>query len=162
MRVLQTQWADLLTDQGKLTIFVGQYPIFIASRQRKFLLEGQHQVIGWGTIGCLLEWTSLPSWESESLLVMIRGFWQQLQRGSIIFGDDPGPGSCFCGLAARLAPVALGHDSTVQKLYFSNTINHFINSIFLTTTMHILDGKTGYRRVNLPCVTKLINQRARI
>ena len=133
------------------------------SLKTKKILAGRLALDDWlGTVGCSLEWASLPSWESGSLLVIIRGFWQQLQRGSIIFGDDPGPGSCFCGLAARLAPVALGHDSTVQKLYFSNTINHFINSIFLTTTMHILDGKTGYRRVNLPCVTKLINQRARI
>ena len=25
-------------------------------------------------MGCLLEWASLPNWESGSLLVMIRGF----------------------------------------------------------------------------------------
>ena len=31
---------QLLTDQGELTISIGQYPIFIASRQRTFPLEG--------------------------------------------------------------------------------------------------------------------------
>ena len=30
-------------------------------------------MIGWGAVGCLLEWASLSNWESESLLVMIGG-----------------------------------------------------------------------------------------
>lgn len=36
-------------------------------------MEGWHRVIGWGAVGCLLEWASLSNWESESLLVMIGG-----------------------------------------------------------------------------------------
>ena len=36
-------------------------------------MEGWHWVIGWGAVGCLLEWASLSNWESESLLVMIGG-----------------------------------------------------------------------------------------
>lgn len=31
----QAHWANLLADQGKLTVFVGEQPIFIASRQKK-------------------------------------------------------------------------------------------------------------------------------
>ena len=48
-------------------------PAFI-SRQRKFLLEGWREVIGWNAIGCLLEWASLLNWESGGLLVIIRAF----------------------------------------------------------------------------------------
>ena len=54
-------------------------------------------VAGWGATGCVLEWASLPNWASGSLIVMIRGFWQWLQRGSISFGGDFGSGLCFCG-----------------------------------------------------------------
>ena len=46
MKVLQTQWADLLTDQGESVLFVGWQRSFITSRQRKVLLEGWHEVIG--------------------------------------------------------------------------------------------------------------------
>ena len=38
-------------------------------------------MVGWCAIGCLLEWASLPNWESGSLLVMIRGLLERLQRG---------------------------------------------------------------------------------
>ena len=34
------QRANLLTDQGESTLLEGSQPIFIASRQGKFLLEG--------------------------------------------------------------------------------------------------------------------------
>ena len=34
--------ADLLTGQGESMLFVGEQPIFLASRQRKFLLEVWH------------------------------------------------------------------------------------------------------------------------
>ena len=37
-----------------------------------------------------------------SLLVIIRGLWARLQRGSVSFGGDLGSGLCFCGLGARL------------------------------------------------------------
>ena len=47
--MLFRQWADFLKDQGRLTdqpaclmLFVGQWPIFIASTLGKFLLEGWH------------------------------------------------------------------------------------------------------------------------
>ena len=33
--------------------------------------------------------------------MMIRGFWQQLQRGSASFRGDLGPGLLFYGLGAR-------------------------------------------------------------
>ena len=38
-------------------------------------------MIGWGTVGCLLEWTSLSNWESGSLLVMIRGLLARVTKG---------------------------------------------------------------------------------
>ena len=56
---------------------------------------------GWGAIECLLEWASLLSWESGSLLVTLRGFWARLQRGPISFGGVLDYGLCFRGLGAR-------------------------------------------------------------
>ena len=64
-------------------------------------------MIGWGAIGCLLEWTSLPNWESESLSVMIRGLLARLQSGSVSFRGDLDSGLRFCGLGAKPCPCGL-------------------------------------------------------
>ena len=64
-------------------------------------------MIGWATIGCLLEWASLPGRESGSLFEMIRGFWQQLQRDSVRFTGDLGSGLHFCGLGEGLTSTRL-------------------------------------------------------
>ena len=72
---------------------------------------------GWGATGCLPEWASLPNWESGSLIVMIRGFWQRLQRGSISFGGDLGSGLCFCGRGTRPRTCGLGYDSAYLLSY---------------------------------------------
>ena len=74
----------------------------------KFLLEGWCQVIGWGSIGCLLEWASLSNCESGSLLVVLMSFWQQLQRGSVNFQGCLEFWLCFCGLGARPCTCDLG------------------------------------------------------
>ena len=84
----------------------------MGSRQRKFLSEGWCLVTGWGTTGCLLEWASLPNWESGSLLVMTRVFWLWLQRDSVSFGDDLGSGLHFCNPGARHHTCGLGQYST--------------------------------------------------
>ena len=55
-------------------------------------------MIGWGAIGCLLEWASLPNWEPGSLLVMVRGLVTRLQRGSVSFRDDLRVGSASVAL----------------------------------------------------------------
>ena len=81
---------------------------FLASRERKFLLDNWHEVIGWGAIGCLLEWASLLSWESGSLLITIRGLLARSQRGSVSFGGDLGSGLYFRGLGARPHTCGLG------------------------------------------------------
>ena len=65
-------------------------------------------MIAWGTIGCLLEWASLHSRESGSLFVMIRGFWQQLQRDS----------DSQVTLVLGSTSVALGKDSPQQDSPF--------------------------------------------
>ena len=65
-----------------------------------------------GHLGCLLEWASLPNWESGSLLVMIRVFWLWLQRDSVSFGDDLGSGLHFCDPGARHRTCSLGQYST--------------------------------------------------
>ena len=61
-----------------------------------------------GCYRCLLGWASLPTWESGSLLVMVGGFWQWLQRGSISFRGVLGSGPPFCGLATRPLTCGLG------------------------------------------------------
>ena len=58
-------------------------------------------MIAWGTIGSLLELASLSGRQSGSLFMMIRGFWQQLQRDSVKFTGDLGSGLHFCGLGTR-------------------------------------------------------------
>lgn len=65
-------------------------------------------MLSWSTIGCLLEWASLPGRESGSLLMMIRGFWQQSQRDSVRFIVDFGSGLHFCGLGVRPPSCGLG------------------------------------------------------
>ena len=67
-------------------------------------------MIGWGAIGYLLEWASLRNWESVSLLVIFRGFWQQLQRGSVSFRGDLASGLHFCGLGLRPHTCDLGQN----------------------------------------------------
>lgn len=62
---------------------------------------------GWGAIGCLLEWASLPNWESGSLLVVIRGFFGNSYKGAQLALEV----SLVLGIAAvalvqGLAPVA--------------------------------------------------------
>ena len=69
-------------------------------------------MVGWYAIGCLLEWASLPHWESGSLLVMIRGLLERLQRGdqsvpevTLVLGSASVAlvkGTCTCGLGAGL------------------------------------------------------------
>ena len=81
---------------------------FLASRERKFLLDSWQEVIGWGAIGCLLEWASLLSWESGSLLPTIRGLLARFQRGSVSFGGDLDSGFHYCGLGARPHTCGLG------------------------------------------------------
>ena len=38
-------------------------------------------MIGWGTVGCFLEWASLRNWESGSLLAMIRVLLTTITKG---------------------------------------------------------------------------------
>ena len=77
-------------------------------------------MIGWGAIGCLLEWASLPNGESGSLLVMIRRFWQ---RGSVSFGGVLGSGLCLWGLGARPRTCGLGAGLNMKERHLecSNT-----------------------------------------
>ena len=89
MKALQMQRVSLLTNQGELTLFMGQKPIFISSKQRKCLLEGWHQVTGQGAVGWVTGWTLLPNLESGSLLVVIRGAFGRLQRGFRQFQRGP-------------------------------------------------------------------------
>ena len=72
-------------------------------------------MIGWATIGCLLEWASLPGRESGSLFMMIRGFCQQLQRDSVRFTGDLGSGLHFCCLGVRPPSCGLGEELTIQS-----------------------------------------------
>ena len=69
-------------------------------------------MIGWGTIGSLLELASLSGRQSGSLFMMIRGFWQQLQRDSVKFTGDLGSGLHFCGLVVRPPSCGLGEGLT--------------------------------------------------
>ena len=58
-------------------------------------------------MGCLLEWASLPNWESGSLLVMIRGLLERLQRGGQSVSEVTLVlGSASVALVQSLAPVA--------------------------------------------------------
>ena len=64
-------------------------------------------MIGWGAIVCLLEWASLPNWESGSLFVMIRGLWARLQRGLSASEVSLVLVSASVALVQSLAPAAL-------------------------------------------------------
>ena len=117
MWALWAQWAGRPPDRpGKVDSFHELIANFITSRQKKKKKNpaGRLALGDWGAIrGLLLEWASLTSLEFGSLLLMNRGFWQWLQRGSITFEGDLGSGLCFSGLDNKeLAPVALRQDST--------------------------------------------------
>ena len=79
-------------------------------------------MIGWGAIGCLLEWASLPNWESGSLLAMIRGLWARLGRGLSALEVSLVLGSASVALVQGLAPVTLG-------VGFNNLYNLFLQEI---------------------------------
>ena len=83
------------------------------SLKTKKILAGRLALDDWlGTVGCSLEWASLPSWESGSLLVIIRGFWQQLQRGSASLKVTLLLGSDSVVLVRGLPAAAWGQNST--------------------------------------------------
>ena len=65
-------------------------------------------MIDWGTIRCLLEWVSLPNWESGNLFTMTKGLLARLPRGSVSFRGDFGSGLCFYGLGPRPHTCGLG------------------------------------------------------
>ena len=67
----------------------------------------------------LLEWPSSPNWESGSLLVIIKDFWQQLQRGSVSFKGDLGSGLRFQGPGTRPHTCGLGAGLSNTFLRFS-------------------------------------------
>ena len=82
MWALRVQGANLLTDQGESTIFCGLITNFYNLKTKK-IPAGRLALGDWlgGAIGCLLEWASLPNWESVSLLVMIRGLLAMVTKG---------------------------------------------------------------------------------
>ena len=49
----------------------------------------------------------MPSWESGSLLVMIRGFWQ-CYKGAELASEVLGPGLSSCGLGQDSAVLSVG------------------------------------------------------
>ena len=57
--------------------------------------------------GCLLEWASLPNWESGSMLVTTGGLLARLPRGAVSFGGVLHPERHACGLGARLRTCGL-------------------------------------------------------
>ena len=82
-------------------------------------------MIGWDAVECLLEWASLPDWESRSLLVMIRDFWQRLQRDAaseVTLVLD----STSVALVQGLASVALwgGMQHKLQTLFRCCWLSH--------------------------------------
>ena len=73
---------QILTDQGKSTVFTELIAKFYSLKTKK-IPAGRLALGDWlgGAIGCLLEWASLPNWESVSLLVMIRGLLAMVTKG---------------------------------------------------------------------------------
>ena len=112
---------------------------FYTLKTKKILAERLALVIDWGAIGCLLEWASLPNLKSGILLVMIRDFWQWLQRGSVNFGSDLGYGLCFCGLGTRPHTCGLGPGSAFSSLLINGPnlwpFNTLLMSNFLPITV---------------------------
>ena len=91
-----------------------------------------------GCSRCLLGQASLPTWKSGSLLVMIEGFWQWLQRGSISFRGVLGSGPHFRGLATRPFTCGLGQDSVLCGRNWQPT------PIFLPGKSHGQRSMVGY------------------
>ena len=70
---------------------------------------------GWGTIGCLLEWASLPNWESGSLLVIIMGAFGNSYKGAPSASEVTLVlGSTSMALVQGLAPVASGRTQQTE------------------------------------------------
>ena len=84
----------------------------------------------WGAIGCLLEWASLPDWESGSLSV-VTGACSNSYKGAQSASEvSLVLGSASVALVHGLARVALGQDSTIiinSELisFFSGFLNFF-------------------------------------
>ena len=74
---------------------------------------------GWGAIGCLLEWASLPNLESGILLVMIRGFGNGYKGAQLALEMTLVVGSTSVSLVQGLTPVAWGR--TQQFLLIPKT-----------------------------------------
>ena len=73
---------QILTDQGKPTVFTELIAKFYSLKTKK-IPAGRLALGDWlgGVIGCLLEWASLPNWESVSLLMMIRELLAMVTKG---------------------------------------------------------------------------------
>ena len=113
---------------------------FYTLKTKKILAERLALVIDWGAIGCLLEWASLPNLKSGILLVMIRDFWQWLQRGSINFGSDLGYGLCFCGLGTRPHTCGLGPGSAFSSLLINGPNLWPLNTLLMSNYLPISVG----------------------
>ena len=89
------------------TLFTVQQAIFIISRQRKFLLEGWHQVIGQGAIRCkfYLIWSQGAGWFRSGELMATVAMMSVLEMTLI-------QGSKAVALAQGFTPVILGQGST--------------------------------------------------
>ena len=66
-------------------------------------------------------WTFLPNLGSGSLLAIIRGLWQQLQRVSVISVGELASGLHSVVLVQDLAPVTLRQESTLCRGWWSGS-----------------------------------------